>query len=165
MILTTAAAIGITILGCGNQAKTCDLVYESTTTYQTEAACEAAIPATLIKVEDVQYPVLLAQCEAPVLAAAPMLAEPPLPVAAPIVLSEVESESPSLTSTVKSIARVPYDYVAGKAITTVETLGESASARLERAQGTLRTSLQGIEGITKATYAKVEGFILPMGDE
>lgn len=162
MILTTAAAaIGITILGCGNQEKVCDLVFQSTAQYQTEAACEAAIPATLIKVEEAQYPVLLAQCEAPVETAVIIPHQPQLPRIAPIV--HIEPESASLTGAVKSIVSAPYHYVSDKASATVETIG--AITRYEQAEAKLKATLASIGGATKATYAMVEGIIMPLGGE
>lgn len=57
------AIVVMTVLGCGNEADKCDYVTTPDKTWETVAACEAAIPAQLTRLDGVSYPVLTANCE------------------------------------------------------------------------------------------------------
>jgi len=57
------AVIVMTILGCGDQAQSCDYVTTAQTKWETKAQCYAAIPANLSEIQYVSYPVLTANCE------------------------------------------------------------------------------------------------------
>ncbi len=52
----------MTILGCGNDTKSCDFVAEPQSTYTSQAACEAAVTSELIRYQDAAYPVVVGDC-------------------------------------------------------------------------------------------------------
>lgn len=58
-----AAAIAITLLGCGNSLEDCEFISQSTQTYETKSLCEQAIPGQLRKMQDTPYPVVTGHCD------------------------------------------------------------------------------------------------------
>lgn len=56
------AVVVMTILGCGDQAQSCDLVLSPEKTWKTQAECNSAIPTILQTAQDASYPVLTASC-------------------------------------------------------------------------------------------------------
>jgi len=58
-----AAVVVMTVLGCGDQAKSCDMIAEPKRSWQSIQKCDAAIPAVLRRSMNSPYPVITAQCD------------------------------------------------------------------------------------------------------
>jgi hypothetical protein len=56
------AVVVMTILGCGDQAQSCDFVLSPEKTWKTQAECNSAIPSVLQTAKNASYPVLTASC-------------------------------------------------------------------------------------------------------
>lgn len=50
------------ILGCGESDSACREVRVDPQTYQTQASCQAAAAATLVRYSDLDFPTVVAQC-------------------------------------------------------------------------------------------------------
>ncbi len=57
------AVIVMTILGCGDQAQSCDFVLSPEKTCKTQAECSSAIPSVLQTAQGASYLVLTASCD------------------------------------------------------------------------------------------------------
>ena len=57
------AVVVMTILGCGDQVQSCDLVLSPEKTWESHSECRAAIPLHLHSLQNSPYPVLTASCE------------------------------------------------------------------------------------------------------
>ena len=57
------AVVVMTILGCGDQAQSCDFVNSPQKTWKSEEECSAAIPSALQREKNASYPLMTATCE------------------------------------------------------------------------------------------------------
>lgn len=57
-----ATLIVMTVLGCGDQARSCDYIPGPAVLWSSQAECEAAISGVLEKSRDAPYPLITAEC-------------------------------------------------------------------------------------------------------
>lgn len=88
-----AVLIAMTILGCDNSISQCNYVATVDKRWETVAACDAEAERRLKTYVNVNYPSVIAVCEAPKAIAA---AEPPKPAPVPAAAPEVAVAAPEL---------------------------------------------------------------------
>lgn len=86
-----AVLIAMTILGCDNSISQCNYVATVDKRWETVAACDAEAERRLKTYVNVNYPSVIAVCEAPKAIAA---AEPPKPAPVPAAAPEVAVAAP-----------------------------------------------------------------------
>ncbi|MBY5539711.1 hypothetical protein HFO60_06585 [Rhizobium leguminosarum] len=86
-----AVLIAMTILGCDDSISQCNYVATVDKRWETVAACDAEAERRLKTYANVNYPSVIAVCEAPKAVAA---AEPPTPAPVPAAASEVAVAAP-----------------------------------------------------------------------
>ncbi|MBY5715054.1 hypothetical protein HFO33_00290 [Rhizobium leguminosarum] len=86
-----AVLIAMTILGCDDSISQCNYVATVDKRWETVAACDAEAERRLKTYVNVNYPSVIAVCEAPKAVAA---AEPPTPAPVPAAASEVAVAEP-----------------------------------------------------------------------
>ncbi|TBY81130.1 hypothetical protein [Rhizobium leguminosarum] len=86
-----AVLIAMTILGCDDSISQCNYVATVDKRWETVAACDAEAERRLKTYVNVNYPSVIAVCEAPKAVAA---AEPPTPAPVPAAASEVAVAAP-----------------------------------------------------------------------
>ncbi|MGO7673191.1 hypothetical protein ACC817_24610 [Rhizobium ruizarguesonis] len=86
-----AVLIAMTILGCDDSISQCNYVATVDKRWETVAACDAEAERRLKTYVNVNYPSVIAVCEAPKAIAA---AEPPKPAAVPAAAPEVAVAAP-----------------------------------------------------------------------
>jgi len=99
--MISAAIVTMTLLGCGDAMNDCEYISQSQETYTSQAMCEAAIPAMLIKMKDAPYAVITGRCDQAVNEALPQ-ADTLQANEAPLV---VQSD-PELLNEAKPLVRV-----------------------------------------------------------
>lgn len=67
-----AAYFLIAIMGCGESSEPCQQLRLLDTRYQSQAACFAATEAAVTRFSNIDYPVVVAQCQAADAAAIPL---------------------------------------------------------------------------------------------
>lgn len=97
-----AAIIAMTVMGCNHQSEDCKIIAQPEKVWQSQSACDAAIPRVLQSSLQAPYPVIMARCEAKTVETAKAkpeveVAALPTPPATPApAKTEPGSEDPAL---------------------------------------------------------------------
>ena len=67
--MTEAAIIAMTVMGCNHQSEDCKVIAQPQQVWQSQSACDAAIPQAIRASLQAPYPVIMARCEAKVVEA------------------------------------------------------------------------------------------------
>ncbi len=58
-----AAVIAMTVMGCNHQSQDCEIIAQPPKVWQSQAACDAAIPKIIEGSMEAPYPVIVARCQ------------------------------------------------------------------------------------------------------
>lgn len=72
-----AAVIAMTVMGCNHQTEDCKVIAQPPKVWQSQSACDAAIPQVLEGALQAPYPVIVARCKAKPSKTVEVKAEPP----------------------------------------------------------------------------------------
>lgn len=122
--MIASSIVILTLLGCGNDLQTCDVVAENQVAWTDLDACKAAIPAELEAVIDAPYPVLSARCD--------LISEPQAITAPKVPASEgIDDDAGSILATVTAWTNASVAPVSSYAIDGWTVLKKSAAGGFE----------------------------------
>jgi len=155
-----ATLIVMTVLGCGDQAKSCDHIPGPKAVWQNKAACEAAISDVLRKSRNAPYPIITAECTSktkavktkrPTIEPVEIAQEPKQPE------GKVKTGAPSIVGTAVTRTKDGLLSVRDGAVEAAGDLRDGASYAYSGIAGGVRTSIDGTKSVAKRTIGAVRG--------
>ena len=148
-----AAVIAMTVMGCNHQSQNCEIITQPPKVWQSQQACDAAIPTIIEGSMKAPYPVIVARCDAK--ASKTAKAKPkPRPVGT--AKSEIQivelpppAEAPSAAEAKPSEAKLPpIAKLALQKTTEGWTLvRKGAESGVDRISGGVKSAVDGVKNV------------------
>jgi hypothetical protein len=161
-MLQTAVVV-MTVMGCGDQGVSCDFVGEPKKVWTTTKACEDAIPATLIEMQNANYPVITASCDARIMASNAKPVEQKIVQKEKTNFEKIQEEFGTGDVTTKEKKPALYRLKNGYALVRDETsdvlakIGEGARGGYEKLEGAVRVSFNALTQSANRAAASLRG--------
>lgn len=153
----------MSVMGCGDQGLSCDFVAEPNKTWNSQAACERAIPAELMKNKNANYPVITASCDARIMASLPQTeaaAEAQKPKSNYEIIREeigVDEEKNRNNETMAFYRlKDGYALVRDETAEVLTKINEATHRSYKKFEGAVKLSLKAISDITNPKVSKLD---------